>query len=96
MAENKDAKSCCQHDSAKDAKESCCSGKDTGGNQPMSCMQEKAKSAGPDAANCCGKSDHKTCGARSEKDSEQSGMACCGGSVGQCGMQHHEHEDVGK
>jgi hypothetical protein len=99
MSENKDAKSCCHHDSAaKDAKESCCSGMDKAGNEPMSCMKEKAKSADSSARGCCRGTDQdqKRCCAKSEKASEQSAMSCCAGSTEHCRMPHHEHDDMGK
>ena len=97
MAESKDAKPCCHHDSAaKDAKESCCFGKDKAGNEAMSCMKDKAKSAGSAAGGCGQGTDQKGCCAKSEKASEQRAMACCAGSTGHCGMEHHEHDDMGK
>jgi hypothetical protein len=96
MAESKDAKPCCHHDSAdaKNAKEAmpCCHGKDA-----ASCMQgDKDKSASTvDHKGCCG-DDHKGCCAKSDKTTEQAKMTCCGGSGGHCGMHHHEHGDLSK
>jgi len=91
MADSKDAKSCCHHESvAKDGKEAtCCGGKDA-----VSCMRDdKAKSA---EVGCCGGSDQKGCCATSDKASEQTAMACCGGSGDHCGMQHHGDGDLNK
>lgn len=93
MADSKDAKSCCHHD-ATASKEGvgCCGGKDG-----TSCMKnDKAKSADATSGSCCGGTDQKGCCAKSDKAPEQTAMACCGGSGGHCGAQHHEHGDVNK
>jgi hypothetical protein len=87
MAESKDAKPCCHQDStAKDGKDA------------MSCMKdEKAKSGDAASGVCCKASDQKCCCAKPEKGSEQTAMACCGGSGGDhCGMQHHDSGEMSK
>jgi hypothetical protein len=90
MAQCKDEKTCCHHDSATtDSKQmSCCNEK-----QGMSCMKdETAKSA----ESCCAKSDQKDCCKKAEKTTVRTAMVCCGGSANQCGMKSHDHADLGK
>jgi hypothetical protein len=91
MAGNKDAMSCCHHDSAaENAKGTmpCCSGKDA-----MPGM--KGQDSKPDDP-ASGINDKKE-GTKSDKDSKQAAMACCVASAGaHCGMQHHDHDSGAK
>ncbi len=89
--EGKDAASCCAHHETanKDKTEamSCCAGKDA----KCDMKNDKSVDASSAKGKCCSGAG-KDCCAASEKNTEQTAMACCSGS--QCGMEHH-HDGQG-
>jgi hypothetical protein len=88
MKDSKNDMACCAHQQDGSAKSdmSCCQGKD--GKDAMACMKgDKSKTA----ASCCagGKCAHTGkagCCTKSEKTTEQAGMACCGAGAAHCAM----------
>ena len=98
MADSKATESCCAHHQGGSAKSetSCCKGKD--GKDAMSCMKgDKDKSADACCSNGkCGVAGKEGCCSKSEKNTEQAGMACCGANGEHCGMAHHDRADVNK
>lgn len=87
-ADSKDAKGCCQHHAAAKDGQTCCSGKDG-----MACMKgDKDKSDACCSSGKCSASEGKAgCCSKSDKTTEQTAMACCGGGANHCAMGHHDH-----
>ena len=96
-AEGKAAESCCAHHQDASAKSdtSCCKRKE--GKDAMSCMKgDKDKSADACCANGkCGEGKAGCC-SKTDKNTEQAALACCGGNGEHCGVAHHDHADINK
>jgi len=98
MADSKATRSCCAHHQDASAKSDmpCCKGKE--GKDAMSCMKgDKNESADACCSNGkCGADGKTGCCSKSDKNTEQAALACCGANGEHCGMAHHDHADINK